>query len=303
LTGPTGWIIAIEGTPAGHDAALVLALMAAFLHALFGALQKGRHDPWLSRGAIDAAYGLIAAPVALFVVPWPDPALIPFFGLVWVVHTLYKLAQGYTYSLGSYTVVYPVVRGTGPLFAVIAAGLVFGERFNAVQWLGVATLLAGIYGLALYNLRHWQIGRDKLKPALAMAVLTGAFVALYTTVDAWGIRATPDPFTFLAWFFMIDGLVFPVIAAIRWRRMAEPPALAPLALRGVIGAFVAFFSFGAIMLATRLDQVGQAAVLRETSTVFAALIGWLVLGERVGPRRIALMALIALGAVIVEAGG
>lgn len=299
----TDWIIAIEGTEAGHRAALWLALMAAFLHALFGALQKGRHDPWLSRGAIDAAYGLMAAPVALFVVPWPDPSLIPFFTLVWAVHTGYKLAQGYTYSLGSYTVVYPVVRGTGPIFTVIGAGLLFGERFTAVQWLGVAILVAGIYGLALYNLRHWQFGREKLKPALAMAVLTGGFVALYTTIDAWGIRATPDPFTFLAWFFMIDGLTFPVIAAVRWRRMAERPALGPLALRGVFGAFVAFFSFGAIMLATRLDQVGQAAVLRETSTVFAALIGWLMLGEKVGPRRIALMGLIALGAVVVEAGG
>ena len=43
--------------------------MAAILHALFGALQKGRHDPWLSRAAIDASYGLIAAPLALLVVP------------------------------------------------------------------------------------------------------------------------------------------------------------------------------------------------------------------------------------------
>ena len=56
-------------------------------------------------------------------------------------------------------------------------------------------------------------------------------------------------------------------------------------------------------MATRLDKVGEAAVLRETSTVFAALIGWLMLGENVGPRRLALMALIALGAVIVEFSG
>ena len=74
-------------------------------------------------------------------------------------------------------------------------------------------------------------------------------------------------------------------------------------MRGFIGGIVAFFSFGAVMMATRLDKVGEAAVLRETSTVFAALIGWLVLRETVGPRRIALMALIALGAVIVEMGG
>ena len=73
--------------------------------------------------------------------------------------------------------------------------------------------------------------------------------------------------------------------------------------RGVLGAVVAYMSFGSIMLATRLDKVGEAAVLRETSTVFAALIGWLVLRETVGPRRIALMTLIAVGAVIVEFGG
>ena len=81
------------------------------------------------------------------------------------------------------------------------------------------------------------------------------------------------------------------------------PALGPLMTRGAIGAVIALFSFGAIMLATRLDKVGEAAVLRETSTVFAALIGWLFLKETVGPRRVALMALIALGAVIVEVGG
>ena len=132
---------------------------------------------------------------------------------------------------------------------------------------------------------------------------TGLFVALYTTYDAYGIRAAADPFTFLAWFFMIDGIVFPFIAAARWRRMVNAPALGPLMLRGVAGGVTAFLSFGSIMLATRLDKVGEAAVLRETSTVFAAFIGWLVLKETVGPRRIALMALIAAGAVIVEMGG
>ena len=92
-------------------------------------------------------------------------------------------------------------------------------------------------------------------------------------------------------------------AALRYRQMSNPPEIAPLMLRGVIGAFIGIASFGAIMLATRLDKVGEAAVLRETSTVFAALIGWIFLKETVGPRRIALMGLIALGAVIVELGG
>jgi drug/metabolite transporter (DMT)-like permease len=215
----------------------------------------------------------------------------------------YKLLQAQAYTKGAFTVVYPVVRGTGPLFAVIGAYLIFGEVFSVTQWLGLAVLLAGIFGLAVYNLIYLVSERDTLPIALMLAVATGLFVALYTTYDAYGIRATANPFTFLAWFFMIDGIAMPIIAALRYRNMTHKPALGPLAVRGVIGGLVAFFSFGSIMVATRLDNVGEAAVLRETSTVFAAIIGWVFLKETVGPRRIALMALIALGAVIVEFGG
>lgn len=297
------WLIQLEGTAAGHQLALVLALSAAFLHAVFGALQKGRHDPWLTRGAVDVSYGVIAMPFALFVVPWPEPHMWPIFAGAFVIHTLYKMAQAKAYSLGAYTVVYPVVRGMGPLFTVLGAYWIFGEVFSPVQWLGVGVLLAGIFGLAAYNLLYLVTARETLRAAMLLAALTGLFVAAYTTYDAYGIRATTDPFTFLAWFFLVDGVAMPVIAFIRWKRMANPPHPGPLMLRGLIGGLIALGSFGAVMMATRLDKVGEAAVLRETSTVFAAFIGWLVLKETVGPRRIALMALIALGAVIVEFGG
>jgi len=297
------WLISMEGTEAGRHLAMVLALAAAFLHAVFGALQKGRHDPWLSRGAIDLSYCIMAAPFALLIVPWPEAHMWPIFAGAVVIHIGYKILQAMAYTKGAYTVVYPVVRGTGPLFTVIGAWLIFGELFTPMQWAGVAVLLCGIYGLAVYNLRTLTLDRETMPLALGLAVATGLFVALYTTYDAYGIRAAADPFTFLAWFFFLDGMSILPIAGLRWRNMVARPAIGPLALRGVAGGLVAFFSFGSIMLATRLDKVGEAAVLRETSTVFAALIGWLVLKETVGPRRIALMGLIATGAVIVEFGG
>lgn len=298
------WLTTIEGTQQGKNLAFGLAIMAAFLHALFGALQKGRHDPWLTRGAVDISYGVMAAPFAFFVVPWPEPHMWPIFAGAFLIHVGYKILQALAYTRGAYTVVYPVVRGTGPLFAVIGAYLIFGETFSVIQWLGIAVLLSGIYGLAIYNLRTISLNRDTMVPALLLAVATGLFVAIYTTYDAYGIRATANPFTFLAWFFFIDGiLVMPAIALYRYIHMDDRPAIAPLMGRGIFGALIAFASFGGIMVATRLDKVGEAAVLRETSTVFAALIGWLVLNEKVGPRRLTLMALIAAGAVIVEFGG
>lgn len=297
------WLLSLEGTPFGDRVALVLVLMAAVLHAFFGALQKGqRIDPWRSRGAIDTCYGLIAAPVALFVVPWPEPHMWPIFAVVFLIHVGYKVFQALAYTRGAYTVVYPIVRGAGPLFAVIGAGIVFGETFTLSQWAGMAVLLTGIFGLAGYNLRKITVDRATLAPALGFAVITGGFVALYTTYDAYGIRATADPFTFLAWFFFLDSFFMPIVTFRRLRRTprAEVPALMRL---GLIGGLVALASFGSVMLATRIAHVGEVAVLRETSTVFAAAIGWLMLGETVGPVRVLLMALIAAGAVIVQIGG
>lgn len=296
------WLAAIEGTETGHSVAMGLALLAAVSHAVFGALQKGRHDPWLTRGAIDACYALMALPVALFLVPWPEgPQWAVLAGAV-VIHLVYKTAQAMAYSRGAFTVVYPVVRGTGPLVTATAAAIVFGERYGLVQWLGILLLSGGILAFAALNLSETRVGRQTLRAALGYALFTGVMVAAYTTYDAWGIRLTPNPFTFLAWFFALDGLVFPWIARARWAAMPAPPPLGPLLARGVTGGLVAYLSFGSILLATRIDKVGQAAVLRETSVVFAALIGWAFLGERVGWARATLVGVIATGAVVMEFG-
>jgi drug/metabolite transporter (DMT)-like permease len=105
------------------------------------------------------------------------------------------------YARGHYTLVYPIVRGTGPLATIVFAGIVFGETFNGGQWFGVGLLSGGIFGLAVVNIRSVRIGRARLWAAVFFAVLTGISVAVYTTYDAYGIRLSPDPFTFLAWFF------------------------------------------------------------------------------------------------------
>lgn len=296
------WLTTLPGTATGAQLAVLLAVNSAFFHALFGALQKGKVDPWISRGAIDACIAVISAPVALFFVPWPSGTLWLLLIGAMVIHFIYKLTLALAYERAAYTVVYPVVRGASPVVTVAAASVIFGESYTLVQWLGVACLSGGILALSAFNIRQDQIAPEALKTALIWAMLCGITVAVYTTWDAYGIRMADHPFTFLAWFFLLTSLDFPGIAWRRWRRMQAPPPLGPLVVRGVIGALVAYISFGGVMLATYFDKVGEAAVLRETSPVFAALLGWLFLREEVGWHRTAMILLIAVGAVIVEVG-
>lgn len=297
------WLVSIAGTPQGAALATVFALISAIAHAVFGALQKGRHDPWLMRGAIDFWLVVFSAPVALFLVPWPSAASALVLAGALVIHFAYKLTVALAYERAAYTVVYPVIRGTGPLVTVAVASAVFHETFTAMQWVGVACLSGGILLLALRNLGEEKIDPRAIRIGMLWALAGGVLVALYTTWDAYGIRQSPDPFTFLAWFFFVTAIDFPFVAWWRYRRFGAPGGVGSLMRRGAAGALIAWVSFGGVMLATLLDKVGEAAVLRETSTVFAALIGWFVLGETVGPRRLLLMSLIALGAVIVETGG
>jgi len=246
---------------------------------------------------------LLSAPVALLVVPWPtfDTFLILLGAMA--IHFAYKVTVALAYERAAYTVVYPVIRGTGPLITVLGASVLFSEHFTALQWAGVALLSGAMMLLALRNMSAEKVDLRSLKLGLVWAFAGGVMVACYTVWDAYGIRQSPDPFTFLAWFFFLTALDFPLLAAWRMRSRGVPEAVQGLALRGLFGALIAWVSFGGVMMATRLDKVGEAAVLRETSTVFAALIGWFIMGETVGPRRLILMAGIALGAVMVEIGG
>jgi len=298
-------IVALAGTPAGQTLALTLVLLSALAHAVFGAINKGGADPWLNRAAINICYGAMAAPVAFFVVPWPSGDLWLWLGAAYLIHIVYEVFQSSAFQRGAFTVVYPIARGTGPLVTAAAAGAVFGESLAPGQWAGVLLLSCAIFALAYFNLRAARLDLGdlaRLKGAILMAFLTGLMVAAYTTVDAYGIRLAADPFTFLAWLFMLGGLGFPVIACVRWRRNPVPFDVGELATRGVAGALIAFLSFGSIMLATRLDKVGEAAALRETSIIFATAIGVLIFRESISARRLAAILCIALGAVLVEFG-
>lgn len=306
MSDPGDLILSLAGTPAGAALAFALALLSALAHAVFGAVNKGGVDTFLNRGAINIAYSVMAMPFAFFVLPWPTPALWAALFATYLVHILFEWLQASAFERGDFSVVYPIARGTSPLVSATLAIFVFGEQLQLGQWGGLLLLSGAIFSFALLNIRSRRFSAEEqagMRLAVMTAFVTGFAIALYTIVDAYGIRLAENPFTFLAWFFVMGGFGFPIIAYRRWRRIAVKPPLNELAIRGVFGALIAYLSFGSIMLATRLDKVGEAAALRETSIIFAAAIGVLFFKEKVTLAQLALILLIAAGALITEFAG
>ena len=295
-------IKSIEGTEVGAFVALVLALLSAIAHALFGAVVKSG-DPLLNRGAINVCYGLAAAPFALYVFPLPSEELWPVIALMYFVHLCYEWFQVKSFQLGAFVLVYPIGRGTGPLMIALAAAVVFDEKLSWLQWFGILLISGGIFATAFVNLHNAKLSGENirnLQGAIGFALLTGLFVAIYTTVDAYGVRLAENPFTFLAWFFFTGLFGSPVIAFFTYGGQFKDVEATPLLARGMLGAAIGVISFGSVMLATRLGQVATVAAIRETSIIFGTALGVFLFKEAITPIKLLLIGLIAIGAICVE---
>lgn len=295
----------LAGTAEGKTLALVLALLSAMAHATFGAINKGGVDPYLNRGAINISYSLMAMPFALLILPWPSQELFQILVITFFIHVLYEWLQTVSFYNGAFTVVYPIARGSGPMITALAALIVFKEQLSSIQWSGLIILSGSIFLLGFHNYKvAAKSGQDisGLRTAVTAALFTGVMIAVYTTVDAYGIRLADNPFTFLAWFLMMGGFGFPVIAYRHWRKTKVNLPVKDLALRGITGAVIGSLSFGFVMLATLLGSVSEAAAFRETSIVFATIIGIVIFKEKISAQAIMLIGMIVLGAILIKIG-
>jgi drug/metabolite transporter (DMT)-like permease len=264
-----------------------LVLCAALLHATWNALLRSGLDRLWSITVMSITTAVLAAPVLPFL-PLPAMASWPYLGLSAVLQVGYSVALVLAYRHAELGQVYPVVRGSAPLLVTLGAALVIGERPGAVTAAGIALVSAGIMSLAL--------GKAAAKPiAVAAALVTGCIIACYTVTDAIGVRRAGSPFAYAAWLFILYGALMP-LAFLAIRR-GRPAALgAAQTLKAIAAGIVQIVTYGVVIWAYTASPVGPIAALRETSVVFAALIGRAFLGEALTPRRLAACAVIALGA-------
>jgi drug/metabolite transporter (DMT)-like permease len=271
----------------------MLVLCAALLHATWNAIIKSDEDRLASFGLVmiaGAVMGLVVVPF----VPFPAAASWKWLAASTIIHYFYYFFLLRADAHGDLSHVYPIARGLGPTLVAIFSDALIGERISLQAGLGVGLVSLGIIGLALGSGWRGLGGRGTF-----FAVLTGMTIAGYTVADGTGVRNAGNPLSYIAWLNVIEGpWVF--LIALYVRGPALLPYLKAQWWRGSLGGVVATIGYAIAIWALSLGAMANVAALRETSVLFAALIGTLLLGERFGAKRVVAALVIVAGLLLMN---
>ncbi|MDB5894556.1 MAG: phosphonate utilization protein, partial [Rhodoferax sp.] len=227
----------------------------------------------------------------------------PYIAITTVVHLGYYIALAGAYRHGDLGLTYPVMRGTAPLLVAMGSLTFIGEAISTMAWLGVAAICAGVLTLGLSpSVLHGDEARRRT--ALRFALVNACIIAVYTVVDGLGVRASGNATAYVATLFLMDGI--PYMALVLWQRgRGRRAALAYMGGRwkiAIVGTMASIGSYGIALWAMTHAPVATVAALRETSVLFAALIGAVFLGERFGWQRAAGTGVVLAGVMLLRFG-
>ena len=273
---------------------LVMVLAGALLHASWNAILKAQKDQLSASGLVAVGAGIVAVPLMLFL-PQPAPAAVPYIVASAIIHVGYFALVGYAYRTADLGVAYPLTRGSAPVFTALIAYLLIGETLGLNGWLAVLLIAAGIVTLSADALIRGGLSAKTAAAAFANA----AVIVTYTLVDGFGARAAGSGIAYGAWMIAGTGaLVALLVLAIR-PRIAFEEARKGWRLALIAGA-LALGSYGIALWAMTLAPIGLVAALRETSVLFAAIMGAYFFREPFGPKRWIALALIVGGIVLLR---
>ncbi|ROZ62412.1 EamA family transporter [Ramlibacter sp. WS9] len=270
-------------------------LVGALLHASWNALVKASADKALDTATIHVVGSLLAVPLILLV-GWPPAAAWPFILASAAIHIAYYIALTGAYKHGDLGLTYPLMRGTAPLLVALSAATVLGETLSPLSWAGVLGVSCGVLALGLS--RH-AIDSPR---AVAFALANAVVIALYTVVDALGARASGNALQYVVALFVIDGWPFALIVFMRRGGPVVWPYVRARWPIAAMGAAASLGSYGIALWAMTRAPVATVAALRETSVLFAALLGVWFLKEKFNAQRVAGTAAIVGGVMALRMG-
>ena len=268
------------------DLASVMIVTSGAAHAVVNAILKSGRDKMSSRALIDGFSALLVLPAAFFL-PLPSGAW-GWLAASWVTHVVYLFCLIRAFELGDMTVVYPIARGLAPALASVVAVSLFHEPITLPIGIGIALVSTGVMTVGF--------GRHAQRRAILWAAATGVTIALYTVLDAQGVRAAPSALSYIVWTYLAIGGGIGGFFALRRGKLFIVAARSEWKA-GLAAGAMSIVTYGLALAAYRIGATPRLAALREVSIVFGVGIAVVFLREKLTRSRVLGIAAIAAGAV------
>lgn len=252
----------------------IVVIFAAFLHATWNAMVKNEKDKYLAVSGI--VFGHVPASiVVIFLIPSPSVESIPYIILSAILHNGYQWFLLSAYKFGDYTKVYPIARGSAPIFVSIVSLIFFAVVLSRFELLGIAVICLGILSLSFQD--STSVTNRK---AIIYALITGSFIMGYSITDGYGARISASVLSYMSWSFILNAFLF----AILLNFMKQPGIITRVAKDGkfifFVGGTISYLVYAIIVWGFTQAPIPVVTALREISIVFALLIGTFFLKEK-----------------------
>ena len=270
---------------------IAIILSAALLHAVWNAIVKSAVDRTTTLGLVAFGHVLPGA-VMVAVLPLPSAESFVYIALSTVVHFGYFYLLGRAYQHGDLSIVYPIARGIVPALVSLWAWLLLGEVLPPPVWIGIGLIVVGIL------LSSWTSLRTGVgKSALVLSLATGFCISIYSLVDGIGVRLSGNTLSYWAWGAFLHLFIAGFAGWLRRRTLVQLPVR--IWVTGIAGGMVSMTAYGLVLYAKNFAPLGAVSALRETSVIFATLIGFFVLKEGNWQRRLGAAVLMTFGIAVI----
>jgi drug/metabolite transporter (DMT)-like permease len=268
---------------------LLAVLAAALLHASWNALIRGAGDKAHFTLLLSAASSSLSVAGVIWF-GFPKAAAWPFLLASVALHTVYIVWMIRAYEGGGLVLTYTIMRGVPPLIVALVSGPLLGEALKIDDWLGILMICCGVIGIGFASGNSLRVLWGK--PATRAALMNAGAIAAYTVVDGYGARLSGDPLSYAASLFMLEPLFILTLSYRRRGNLMLAYFRANWRL-GVVGALCSMAAYATILWAMTQAPIAMVAALRETSVIFAVLMGSLWFKEgKPAPALVAALAVV-----------
>ena len=252
----------------------VAVILAAFLHAVWNAMVKKMKDKYIGMSGIVFGH-LPASIVIIFLTPIPAPESIPFIILSAIIHNGYQWFLLNSYKFGDYTKVYPVARGAAPILVTIISLFFLGTVLSNFEIIGIFTISAGILSLSYFDKKPFKDQKE-----IIYALTTATFIMGYSITDGIGAKISNSFLSYMGWSFILNAIIFSILLSFIGQKKIITKTITKGKFIFLIGGTTSYIVYGIVVWAFTKAPIPIVATLRETSIIFALLIGNYFLKEK-----------------------